>query len=93
MAQKVAEAAKQAETTKQTKVNPPKEEASPKAEEQSKEATPVVEKPSASVDTSLETPVEVEALKVEEALPNMEEKMVKKPKEKRSSSTKPTKNQ
>ena len=93
VAQKVAEAAKQAETTKQTKVNPPKEEASPKAKEQSKEATSVVEKPSASVDTSLETPAEVEAPKVEEALPSMEEKMVKKPKEKRSSSTKPTKNQ
>ena len=93
VAQKVAEAAKQAETTKQTKVNPPKEEASPKAEEQSKEATPVVEKPSASVDTSLETPAAVEAPKVEETLPSMEEKMVKKPKEKRSSSTKPTKNQ
>ena len=45
--------------------------------------TPVEEKPSVSVETQVE-----EAPKAEEALPSMEEKAVKKPRAKRSPSTK-----
>ena len=76
VAQKVVEAAKQSET------NTAKEEA-PSKEEQPKEVTPVEEKPSVSVETQVE-----EAPKAEEALPSTEEKAVKKPRAKRSPSTK-----